>query len=173
MTRTRTGVRSRWRDGRGSTLIELTITVGLVLVVLGVMLNSLASAQRSERYAADRTEALDSMRAAIARFTKDVRQAEGVDEASTASHVEMDTYVQGAAAHVVYDATGGVLTRTVGASPTEVLIDRLATDAFVTYEPAVETAEVVTIVLEVAPMTSPETTIELTSEVRMRNRGSS
>jgi type II secretory pathway pseudopilin PulG len=169
--RDRRHVRSR-RSMAGTTLLELTITIGLVLIVVGVMLDSLGSAQRSERYASDRTEALDSMRSAIARFTKDVRQADGVDENGSASHLEADTYVQGAVAHVVYDASGGVLTRTVGSAPTETLIDRLATDAIFTYEPTLETAEVVTIVLEVEPMTSPETTIELTSEVRMRNRTS-
>ena len=168
--------RKRDRDRnrqRGTTLVELTITVGLVLVVVGVMLDSLGSAQRSERYAADRTEALDSMRGAIARFTKDVRQAEGVDEGASVSHLEADTYVQGVAARVVYDASGGVLTRTVDGGAAEVLIDRLVTDSVFDYEPSAEIAELVTIVLEVEPMTSPETTIELTSEVRMRNRGSS
>jgi type II secretory pathway component PulJ len=158
---------------RGATLIELSITIALVLVVVGVMLDSLVTAQRSERYAADRTEALDSMRSAIARFTKDVRQAVGVDEGATASSFGAETYVQGAAAHVQYEVTGTTLTRSVNGGPAEVLIDRLATTDVFSYSPSAEAAEVVVINLEVAPMTSPDTTIELTSEVRMRNRGTS
>ncbi len=144
--------------------------MSLVLAVMGVILSSLTSAQRSERFVADRTEALDTMRSAIARFTKDVRQGDAMDLGASPSHIEFDTYVQGVAAHVVYDASAGVLTRSVGADPAETLIDRLATDEIFSFEPTAETAEVVTILLEVEPLTSPDTTIELTSEVRMRNQ---
>lgn len=143
-----------------------------MLLVAAVMLDSLASAQRSERYASDRAAALDELRAAMARFTKDMRQASGVAEGAGDAHLQVDTYVQGVAATVVYDVTGGVLTRAVGTAPAEVLIDDLVTDAVFSYDPDVATAEVVTIRLEVRPPTSPETTIELTSEVGMRNRSS-
>ncbi len=168
---TRTSAADR-RGQRGTSIIELTITVGLVLVVIGVMLDSLASAQRGERYASDRSVALDEMRSAMARFTKDLRQASGIDEGATAATLQADTYVQGTAAHVVYAASGGVLTRQVNSSPAEVLIDDLVTDDVFAYDPGVDSAEVVVVRLEVRPPTSPDTTIELTSEVRMRNRSS-
>ncbi len=157
---------------RGTTVIELTVVMGILLLVVGVMLDSLSGAQRSERYAADRTEALDNMRNAIARFTKDVRQADGVDEGATASSFSMDTYVEGTLSHVVYTASGDQMTRSVDGGPAEVLIEQLFTATVFEFEPSADSAEVVTITLVVEPETSPDTTIELTSEVRMRNRGS-
>lgn len=169
------GVRSNIaRDQqRGTTLIELTVVMGILVLVVGVMLDALGGAQRSERFASDRTEALDNMRTAIARFTKDVRQSDGVDENATASSFEMDTYVEGVYSHVVYTASGDQLTRTVDGGPAEVLIKQLFTSSVFEFEPSADSAEVVTITLVVEPETSPDTTIELTSEVRMRNRGSS
>ncbi len=164
--------RSATSRERGATLIELTVVVGIMMLVVAVMLDSLGSAQRSERYAADRTEALDNMRFAIARFTKDVRQSAGVAPGATAQRFEMDTYVEGGMTTVVYEATGDEMRRTVGSNPTEVLIDRLSSVSVFDFVPSAESAEVVTITLVVEPETSPDTTIELTSEVRMRNRGS-
>ena len=150
----------------------MSITVGLVLVVVGALLSSLSIAQRGERFAADRAEALDEMRGAMARVTKDLRQADGLDAGALADHFEADTYVQGVAAHVVYDVSGGILTRQVNGGSSEVLAEPLVTDAVFTYEPDAASAEVVAIRLEIRPRTSPDTTIELTSEVRMRNRSS-
>jgi type II secretory pathway pseudopilin PulG len=169
----RRGTRAERDQQYGTTLIELTVVMGILLLVVGVMLDALGGAQRSERYAADRTEALDNMRSAIARFTKDVRQADGVDEGATASTFSMDTYVGGVYSHVLYTATGDRLTRSIDGGPAEVLIEQLFTTTVFEFEPSAESAEVVTITLVVEPETSPDTTIELTSEVRMRNRGSS
>lgn len=156
---------------RGVSLIELTITVSLVVLVVGAILSSLYSAQRSERYASDRSAALDEMRSAMARFTKDLRQADGLEEGATASNLEAGTYVQGVAATVEYTAAGGVLTRSVNGGAAEILINRITEDTVFTFEPDATSAEVVKITLVVAPVSSPDTTIELYSEVRMRNRG--
>jgi Tfp pilus assembly protein PilW len=145
--------------------------VSLVVLVVGAILSSLYSAQRSERYASDRSAALDEMRNAMARFTKDLRQADGLEEGATSSNLEADTYVNGVAARVEYAAAGGVLTRAVNGGSAEILINRITEDTVFTFEPDATSAEVVKITLVVAPVSSPDTTIELYSEVRMRNRG--
>ena len=85
----------------------------------------------------------------------------------------MDTYVEGTLSRVVYTASGDLMTRSVDGGPAEVLIEQLFTTTVFEFEPSADSAEVVTITLVVEPETSPDTTIELTSEVRMRNRGSS
>lgn len=153
----------------GLTVIELSITMGILLIVMGALLGVFASAQRTQAFATNRSETLDEMRLAMDQMTKDIRQATAIDASSGASRIEMDTYVLGTTEHVIYEASGTTLTRSIGASTSAPLQTRLTTTAIFIYTPAVTGAQVVTITLRVTPRNAPETVLELVSEIRLRN----
>src|SRR4051794_38145912 len=159
----------RRRNERAFTLIELTIVVAILLLVVASILTQLTSAQRSEVFAADRGAAIDETRVSMARMTKDLRQATTIDPTSSATQVGMTTYVKGTLSPVTYTISGNNLLRTVGSHPAELLQKDLASTSIFTYEPSNTDAEVVSILLEVQPEASPETTVQMTSEVRLRN----
>lgn len=148
----------------GFSLIELTITVSLLVVVLAMFAEALVSSQRSQSFAQDRSETLDSLQTTMARVTKDTRQATSIDATSSASQLDMHTYYNGAAATVSYVITTTTLTRSVNGGAAIILVQRLASPSLFTYEP-----QVVKILLQVTPKNSPNTTVHLTSEVRLRN----
>lgn len=159
-------------DG-GFTLVELLITVGLLMLILGVIFASLEQVVTAEAYSSDRSASLDSMRLTLNRMTRELRQASSVDDTtSTASHLEFDTYVQGTSQRVVYDASGTTLTRKVGPGNAVPVQTGLASTSLFTYvsAPPVPGAQWVQIYLQVRPKRSPETILVLDSEVNLRNR---
>jgi type II secretory pathway pseudopilin PulG len=161
-------------------MVEVLITMLIVGIVASSLMAVFISLQRSERFTQDRSEALDDMRVAMERMTKEIRQATSIDLTSGDSRIEMDAYVNGTSQHLIYEIVGEQLVRRVGASGTAVVI---ASDLDVPY-PAGETffaytfpdsgtvadAVVVSIRLRVHPPRRPDTTLELRSEVRVRNR---
>ena len=70
----------------------------------------------------------------------------------------------GSPATVVYQINGTVLTRSINGGAQIILMTNLASPSLFTYEPAL-----VTILLQATPKNSPNTTVQLTSEVRLRN----
>lgn len=168
-SRLRRRARRRAGDERGFTLVELTIAMGLLLVVVGAMLNQLSSAQRSEHFASDRSFILDQTRQSMARMTLDIRQAASVDPTSTDTHLVLQTYVDGVLTQVTYDITGAILTRTVQGHAAEKLQTNLANTSIFSYDPDTSNAQVVSILLQVTPPATPNATIQLTSEARLRN----
>jgi hypothetical protein len=154
-------------------VLELAITCALLMLVLGVPFTSLDSVVKSEAYTADRTASLGTMRVTLNQLTRELRQASSVDETtSTESRIEFDTYGSGGERHVVYDATGTTLTRTVNSgTPVTVLtgLDSTALFSYVT-APPVPGAQWVHINLRVRPKKTPETVLVLDSEVNLRNR---
>lgn len=144
--------------------------MALLLVVTGTILLAYESTQRSEAFVRGRTATLDEMRITMNRMTKDARQASAVDTSSTGSRLEMDTYILGEPATVVYAVAGTALTRQVGNEPATVLQENLASPAIFGYVPSVAATEVVTMTMLVHPPDQPDTTVSLTSEARLRNR---
>lgn len=154
----------------GSTILELVITCGLLLIVLGVIYEALDSVTKSEAYSADRTAALDEMRVTLNRMTRELRQASSVDEAtSTDSRIEFDTYGSGAARHVVYTVVGTTLTRSVDGGSAVTVLGGLASPIVFDAVP-IPGYQWVRINLQVRPKRSPETILVLDSEVNLRNR---
>jgi len=145
------------------------LTSSLLLIVVAAFLAAFVSVQRSEAYVSGRAEALDGMRLTMARMTRDLRQGSAVAPASTASHLVVTTYVDGAQQQVVYDATGSSLTRQQGSAAAVELQDDLASTAIFEYAPNSGAAEVITIRLSVVPPSAPDTTVTIDSEVRLRN----
>lgn len=172
-------MRSLWQRTsareHGFTLIELTIASAILLVATGAVLSVFATSERSSQFVRRRAEALDEMRLAMNRMSKEIRQAEAIDPGSTASRLQVDTFVQGVATTVVFEAVGEELHRSVlDESGVEVLEDELDSTSIFAYTVAEDTspvseARVVTLTLQVRPIQLPDTVLTLTSEIRLRN----
>jgi prepilin-type N-terminal cleavage/methylation domain-containing protein len=160
---------SRGRRAHGYTLIELVIVMALLGVVTAVLFNALWNVQRSETYTRRRTVALNDMRTTMNRLTKDLRQVSDVNGTATGSHLDVDTYVDGVSANVVYDVIGGALTRRLNGGPAKTLQRDITTSTVFTYTPDVEAPDDVTIDLFVRPA-NVSTTLQLHSEIELRNR---
>lgn len=144
----------------------------LLMGVMGMLLTVFESVQRSAAFVANRSETLDSMRLAIDQMTKEIRQATSVDPSSTSSRLEMDTYILGVTKHIVYQATGTNLTRSLSGDPAVVIQTHVTSTNVFTYVDSVFNVQVVSISLSVHPVNAPDTTLVLTSEARLRNRSS-
>jgi type II secretory pathway pseudopilin PulG len=158
------------RDQRGITIVEVVITTALLSLVMAVLWSTLWQAQRTESYTRGRTEALDDMRLALNRMSKDLRQATDIVGTPTPSRIEVTTYVDETLEDVVYEVTGSRLTRTVAGGAKEIVRSDLVSSAVFEYEPDADTATIVKIELVVKPNNLPDTTLTLDSEVDLRNR---
>jgi type II secretory pathway component PulJ len=129
--------RLRSRSEAGVTLVEVTVTSAVLLAVVAVFFAQLGSMQKTSQFASTRTEALDALRLAAARFTKDTRQASGVTVA-TAEQVVLETYVGAARTTVTYalvsSGTTTVLRRKQGSGQAVDLVTRLRTPSFFAYD---------------------------------------
>jgi Tfp pilus assembly protein PilW len=158
-------------DERGFTILEVVVTTLLLTLVTVVLFQNLWNVQRSEAYTRGRTAAMDNMRVSLNRMSKDLRQATSINVPPTASHLDVDTYIDGTRTRVAYDVTGGVITRKVGAGDPVVMHTELTNDAIFTYTPAASASpDTVKIELVVKPSNLPGTTLTLNSEVKFRNR---
>lgn len=153
----------------GFTLVELAVTMTLLLVVLGAVLTVFESVQRSAGFVRNRSETLDHMRVAMDQMTKDVRQATSVSQDSTTARLEMTTYVLGDVKQVIYEASGTDLTRSVDGGDPVRIQDLLTSTELFTYTESIFNVDLVTLTLSVRPVNLPDTTLVLTSEVRLRN----
>jgi prepilin-type N-terminal cleavage/methylation domain-containing protein len=162
--------RTSAEDESGFTLVELIIVMVLLALVLAVVANTLWTVQRSEAYTRGRTVALDDMRSALNRMTKDLRQTADINGTPTASHLDIDTYIDGVETHVVYDVTDGVLTRSVGNGTAQLVQDELTNDEIFTYTPDATAPNMVAVVFVVKPSNLPDTTLTLNAEIELRNR---
>jgi hypothetical protein len=152
--------------------LEVVFSVSLLLVVLGSLLGLFQLVQRQTSFVKDRSEALDSMRNAVDRMTKEIRQARIVQTSSTTGRLEMTTFILGVEKDVVYEVDGENLTRSVAGSSPAVLQESLADgNVFVYTGDSGGVVQVVTVTLNVHPPRRPDTTLVLTSEVRIRNGG--
>jgi type II secretory pathway component PulJ len=164
------------------TIIELVITSALLLVVLLTVFNALDSVSGVQAYQADRTRNLDDMRNVINKMTKEIRQATAVEEITdptvntlASSSLTYTTSLNGTATSITYAATGTMLTRKVGAGTAFTVLNNLASTTIFTRTRATDVTGVqwVEIDLTVNPARRPTTTLELQSEVNLRNRTSS
>lgn len=167
-------IRSRFRriSARedGFTLLELVFSASLLLVVIASILGVFQVVQRQSAYVQDRSETLDSMRIAVDRMTKEIRQASVIQVASVAGRLEMTTYILGVETEIVYEVDGQSITRSVDGGTAVVLQDDLADgNVFVYTGDSGGVIQVVGMTLNVHPPRSPETILVLTSEVRIRN----
>src|SRR5258708_1111835 len=152
----------------GFTLVELVIVTGLLMIVMTAILTAFSVVQTASVRESARSEESDSVRVAMERLTKEVRQAIDVRAGSTSSFLDIDTFVSGAETHVSYTASGTTLTRTSGGFTTTML-ERLASTSVFSYDPDVTAPSVVTITLGAKPefYNADTTVITLTSEIKL------
>jgi prepilin-type N-terminal cleavage/methylation domain-containing protein len=167
--RLRTRTADSQRDERGYTLIELMIVSAIFAIVITLIFGTLTSVQKSEAYTRDRTLAVQSMRDAMDRMTRELRQATNIVPTPSISHVEFDTYDLGKPVHITYDATGPTLTRQVGTGTPATLLTGLVSTSLFTYSPDTNTTTAVDIDLQLKPSNMPNTIVELKSDVELRN----
>jgi type II secretory pathway component PulJ len=158
----------------GFTLIELMTVSFLLMIVMVAILTSFESVQKASVRETARSDESDVVRLAMEQITKEVRQAIDVRTGSSTSFLDIDTYVEGVEKHISYTASGTTLTRTVGGVTTTMLQRLQGTDVF-SYDPSVTTPSVITITLVSKPefFNSDPALITLTSEIKIRNGGSS
>lgn len=151
--------------------MELVITVSLLMVVLGGLLTVFESVQRSATFVQERSETLDEMRIALDQMTKEIRQAQEVESTSTASRLEMTTYILGVQKTIVYQVSGATLTKSVNSAGAVPIQTHVATTNLFSYTTdASGVIQLVSLDLQVHPPRRPDTTIVLASEARLRNR---
>ena len=167
------------------TIIELVITSALLLVVLLTVFNALDSVSGVQAYQADRTKNLDDMRNVIDKMTKEIRQATAVEEITdpnattvASSSLTYTTAINDTATSITYAVSGTSLTRKVGTNSAFTVLanlDPASTATLFTRTRATDVTGVqwVEIDLSVNPARRPTTTLELKSEVNLRNRTAS
>ena len=143
------------------------------MIVMGAILTSFEVVQKASVRESSRSEETDRVRLAMEQMTKEVRQAADIRAGSSASFLDLDTYINGVAIHVSYTASGTTLKRSAN-GVTLTLLERLSTTSIFTYDPSVTAPSVVTITLQDSPQyfKTDSTLITLTSEVKIRNGGS-
>jgi len=158
----------------GFTTVELVTVCLLLGIVMTAILTSFESIQKASVRESARSEESDSVRLAMERITKEVRQAIDVRAGSSGTYLDIDTYVEGAEEHISYQASGTTLTRQVEGAAPITLLQRLTNTDIFSYDPDVTTPSVITITLVSKPefFTSDTAYITLTSEIKIRNGGS-
>jgi len=158
----------------GFTLLELVVVTTLLMIVMTSILTSFEVVQKASVRESSRSEETDNVRLAMEQMTKEVRQATDVRAGSSASFLDIDTYLNGVATHVSYTASGTTLNRTANGVTLPLLV-RLSTTSLFTYDPSVTEPSVITITIQDSPQyfKTDSTLITLTSEIQLRNGGSS
>lgn len=156
------------RPEDGYTIVELTVTIAIFAIVLASLVGVFISVQRSQAFVSDRTESLDSLRLAIDRLSKEVRQTTTVT-AQSATSLAITTFVAGSAEDITWAVVGGTLTRTDQWGASMTMLQNVTNSDVFTYTPATGRPVVVAVRLEMRPAQSPDTLLELTSEIRLRN----
>jgi Tfp pilus assembly protein PilW len=162
-------VRTATADERGTSLIELLVTLSLLTIVVVAFGSSFLSIQKSDAYVQGRAQSLDEMRFAMNRMTRDLRQGASFVGAPSASDLTVHTYVNEAARDVRYQVSGAQLLRSVGGATPVAVLNGVVTPDIFTFAPDDTNPQVVTITLQVEPRNAPDTTVTLESEVRLRN----
>jgi len=171
-------VRRLREDDRGVTVPELLIVVLVFALLLVATLGILESAVKTERGQQSRADSLDGLRLAMARVTKDIRQAMSVDPSSTASRLQMTTIVDGDTVSVVYEVVGGTLLRRIDGGAARAVAERVLTGSArpFCYDPPTctgaspsTTPPAVLVLLEIRPDVSDAPSIKLATTIKLRN----
>ena len=175
-------LRALWSDERGLSLVEVVVASALSMIILFAVLSTLDSGTKSERITQARQEALLDLREAMARMTKEIRQATSVSSSSNATMLDIQTYVEGAPHRVVYQITGtppnARLLRSYDGGTPQVLSDRIVAPQAFCYEfdqpdclsatPTVNLSAV-RVSLEMSPIIFGSGTVTLATDVELRN----
>lgn len=123
------------RDEDGVGVIELLVATVIFIILLLPVLSLLDSGTKTERANQARHDALVDLREAMTRITKDVRQALSIDPASDRTKLDMETIVAGVEHRVVYQLTGGTVTRAVDGGGAAPLAEKVTSTQIFCYDP--------------------------------------
>lgn len=164
------------RDDAGTSVLELVLASGILLLALASFLFGLSTQQRVSTIAGNRQRALDELRLTANVFAKDARQASAITEA-TPSRITMRTYVGGSAGlstvtyEVVTTPRGLDLVRREGEGRRNFVVK--LSDATVFAADSPDVADVKTITLDLSTATeASKAPVSLMTEVSLRNVGS-
>jgi len=160
-------LRTRARSDRGTTVVELLVTMAVMAIIVGAVITVWNAAQQGEGTTTSRSVDLNSMRIAMQRMSKDIRQASSV-HTQTAASFDADTYIQGVKHRVAYTASGTTLTRRIDGAAAVPLISNLANTNVFTYTTDGNLLLQVTVLLTI-DQTSGQGTLNLQSDVQTRN----
>ena len=150
------------------------IASALMVFVVGFFLTSMESANRHSKWAEVRAEAMDRLQRTAARFSKDARQASGVDTAGDDS-VVLRTLVGGVPTNVTWqlvDAGDGLhnLQRVSGTTSELFVVQVTGVAPFYYYDLQTDLTQVNRVRLRLATQPDPKhPPIEVISSVEMRN----
>jgi type II secretory pathway component PulJ len=125
----------RLREEDGVGMIELLVAAAIFIILLLPVLSLLDSGTKTERANQARHEALLDLRSVMTRITKDVRQALTIDPASDRTKLDMETIVLGVEHRVVYQLTGGTVTRAVDGGAATLLAEKVTSAQIFCYDP--------------------------------------
>ena len=138
------------------------VATAVTTVAFGVFRDTTTVTNRRDVFA-DGRFALDQM-------TKQLRQAESIDVASTATSVSFPSYMNGAATDIAYQVTGGAapytLQRSINSGTWVDIANQLVSDEIFTYTDHDGVTDQVTIAIELQTNTS---TVEVHTDVFLRN----
>jgi type II secretory pathway component PulJ len=160
-------IRNRARSDRGTTVVELLVTMAVMSIIVGAVITVWNAAQKGESTATGRSVDLNETRLAMQQMTKDIRQVSNV-VTQTANSFVADTYIQGVKHRVAYTASGTTLTRKVDGGTAVTLLTNLANTTIFTYQTDGNLLLQVTVLLTIN-QTSGEGTLNLQSDVQTRN----
>lgn len=140
------------------------------MIVVVSLLGVFVSTQRSQAYVSDRSRTLDDLRVAMDRLTKELRQATTIQPGATATSITVRTFVGGNEELVTWAVSGGTLRRTDEWGGNASLLTPVTNTDVFTYTPDAARPVVIAVRLQTKPRSSPHVRLELTSEIRLRNR---
>ena len=152
-------------------------------IIVGATLSVLENVMSSASFSQQRGEAMDQVRLALDSMTKEIRQTTMV-RPSTASNLDIDTYVGGVPTKVVYSVSGSIppyiLYRTQGSGSSQVVARLKTPNVFNYYYAGSQTPATtapgtapLTQIMITFPLglTHPATDIVLSSAIQLRNQG--
>jgi type II secretory pathway pseudopilin PulG len=95
----------RLRGDAGTSLLELVVAIGVFLMLLVGVLSTLDSGTKAERHSQSKQDTIQDLRLAVARMTKDVRQAVAIQPTSTRGKLVFRTIVAGDEKNITYQVT--------------------------------------------------------------------
>jgi prepilin-type N-terminal cleavage/methylation domain-containing protein len=162
----------RIRSQGGFTLVELMVTMGVMSIIAGAVINVAMRTFADTAIVQDRRDVFNDGRISLDRLSKQLRQGESIDVAlSDAGEVHCSTYINRVATTVVWRVTGGSApyslqeSRDGGANFATTLSSLVDPDVF-TYTQHEGVIDQVTISLDLGTSTS---TVNVQSDVILRN----
>jgi prepilin-type N-terminal cleavage/methylation domain-containing protein len=160
-------------EERGLTFVELMVTLSVMGVITTAALAVFFRAFADTGIVENRRDVLGDGQIALEQMTKQLRQAESVDEInSSASTVTFSSYINGTPKDIVWRTTGGSSPYTLqvstegSAGPFRDVLSTLASNAVFTYTEHDGVLDQVTIDLRLGTKTA---TVAIATDVQLRN----